>query len=121
MVSESASPSTCGYASGCLTRMARHLPLLRVLDGAARRSAAMAGPGVVPLDDARRSPHVGAPDRPVRGWHLAPRPVGAHGPDGHAEVGGHVGARPPLGRGIRRVHNADGTPRSDFFEIYALT
>ena len=119
-MSESTSPSTCRYVSACLTGMACSLPLPGVVERTARRAPAVAGPGLVPLDDATGPPDMRTADRLVGRRHLAPCPVGAHGPDRHPEVGGDIAARPPLGLRIWRVHPADGSARPTPFGIYAL-
>lgn len=56
----------------------------------------------MPGDDAARAPHVGAADRRIGLWHLAPLPVVGHGRNFDAEVRSYVGGRPPL-RGCVRA------------------
>src|SRR5262245_34404065 len=82
---------------------------LRVVNGGARWTAAVARSGLVPVDDATWPPDVGPSDGLVGRRHLATRSVRTDRSNRHAEVRGDVAGRPPLGRLVRRSHAADGS------------
>jgi len=82
---------------------------LYVLAEPVRRTAAVAGPLLVPLDDRGRAPGGRAAEQPVRFGHLPPRLVRRHGLRRDVEVGGDVVGHPPIGGRIWLRHAANDT------------
>jgi len=95
-------------------------------EGGARRTASVAGTGLVPVDDPAWPPDVGSTDRLVWGRHLLASPIRADGADRYAEIGRNIARCPPLGVRVGLAHAPDGSGgatcflRSEFMDTCAV-